>query len=138
MTGGNTTCKDAHAWQVKRRKRSGGCHATFMKFGGMAAADGIRAWMSTLDYRAVFYDRSVDPALGIGGQRIYIFWHENILIPLYLRGHCNLAMLLSQHPDAEILGASPITWASTASADQRTMAEQKPFGSCWSEVEDNI
>jgi len=74
-----------------------------MKLGGLAAAEGIRAWMSTLDYRAVFYDRSVDPVLGIGGQRIYIFWHENILIPLYLRGHCNLAMLLSQHPDAEIL-----------------------------------
>jgi lysophospholipid acyltransferase (LPLAT)-like uncharacterized protein len=74
-----------------------------MKLGGLAAAKGIRAWMSTLDYRAVFYDRTVDPVLGIGGQRIYIFWHENILIPLYQRGHCNLAMLLSQHPDAEIL-----------------------------------
>src|SRR3954451_1493976 len=74
-----------------------------IKLGGLAAAEGIRAWMSTLDYRGVFYDRSVDPALGIGGQRIYIFWHENILIPLYLRGHCNLAMLLSQHADAEIL-----------------------------------
>jgi lysophospholipid acyltransferase (LPLAT)-like uncharacterized protein len=77
--------------------------APLIKLGGLAAAEGIRAWMSTLEYRAVFYDRSVDPALGVGGQRIYIFWHENILIPLYLRGHCNLAMLLSQHADAEIL-----------------------------------
>jgi lysophospholipid acyltransferase (LPLAT)-like uncharacterized protein len=77
--------------------------APLMKLCGLGAAEGIRAWMSTLDYRGVFYDRSVDPALGIGGQRIYIFWHENILIPLYLRGHCNLAMLLSQHADAEIL-----------------------------------
>jgi lysophospholipid acyltransferase (LPLAT)-like uncharacterized protein len=59
--------------------------------------------MSTLDYRAVFYDRSVDPALDIGPPRIYIFWHENILAPLYQRGHCNLVMLLSQHPDADIL-----------------------------------
>ena len=59
--------------------------------------------MSTLDYRAAFYDRSVDPVLGIGGPRIYIFWHENILFPLYLRGHCHLAMLLSQHRDADIL-----------------------------------
>jgi lysophospholipid acyltransferase (LPLAT)-like uncharacterized protein len=39
----------------------------------------------------------------MGGPRIYIFWHENILIPLHLRGHCHLAMLLSQHGDAEIL-----------------------------------
>jgi hypothetical protein len=84
----------------KKKKRLPGF---MMKFGGLLASKGIRAWMSTLDYRAVFYDRSVDPILGQGGQRIYIFWHENILIPLHLRGHCNLAMLLSQHPDAEIL-----------------------------------
>jgi lysophospholipid acyltransferase (LPLAT)-like uncharacterized protein len=84
----------------KKKKRLPGF---MMKLGGLVAAKGIRAWMSTLDYRAVFYDRSIDPLLGQGGQRIYIFWHENILIPLHLRGHCNLAMLLSQHPDAEIL-----------------------------------
>jgi lysophospholipid acyltransferase (LPLAT)-like uncharacterized protein len=84
----------------KRKRRLSG---VFMKLGGLVTAEGIRAWMSTLDYRAVFYDRSVDPALGIATPRIYIFWHENILIPLYLRGHCNLAMLLSQHADADIL-----------------------------------
>jgi lysophospholipid acyltransferase (LPLAT)-like uncharacterized protein len=77
--------------------------AFMTKFGALVLSKGIRAWMSTLDYRAAFYDRSVDPIRGEGGQRIYIFWHENILLPLYLRGNCNLAMLLSQHPDAEIL-----------------------------------
>jgi hypothetical protein len=87
----------------KKKKRKRRMPAFLMKLGGLAAAEGIRVWMSTLDYRAVFYDRTVDPVLGIGGPRIYIFWHENILTPLYLRGHCNLAMLLSQHPDAEIL-----------------------------------
>ena len=59
--------------------------------------------MSTLDYRVVYYDRSVDPVLGVDAPRIYVFWHENILIPLYVRGHCHLAMLLSQHRDADIL-----------------------------------
>jgi lysophospholipid acyltransferase (LPLAT)-like uncharacterized protein len=71
--------------------------------GGFVAAEGIRAWMRTLDYRAVFYDRSVDPVHGVDRSRIYIFWHENILAPLYLRGHCHLAMLLSQHRDADVL-----------------------------------
>jgi lysophospholipid acyltransferase (LPLAT)-like uncharacterized protein len=85
----------------KKKKRR--MPAFMMKLGGLVMAKGIRAWMSTLDYRAVFYDRSIDPIRGEGGQRIYVFWHENILLPLYLRGHCNLAMLLSQHPDAEIL-----------------------------------
>ena len=82
--------------------------------------------MSTLDYRGVFYDRSVDPALGIGGQRIYIFWHENILIPLYLRGHCNLAMLLSQHADAEILARVAYHMGFIDAAQLR--AEARRFG----------
>jgi lysophospholipid acyltransferase (LPLAT)-like uncharacterized protein len=72
-------------------------------FAGLATSEVIRTWMSTLDYRAAFYDQSVDPIHGMNGPRIYIFWHENILIPLYLRGHCHLAMLLSQHGDADIL-----------------------------------
>jgi lysophospholipid acyltransferase (LPLAT)-like uncharacterized protein len=87
----------------KKKKKKKRMPAFMLKFGGLVVAKGIRAWMSTLDYRAVFYDRSIDPIRGEGGQRIYVFWHENILLPLYLRGNCNLAMLLSQHPDAEIL-----------------------------------
>ena len=63
----------------------------------------IRAWMSTLRYRVVYEDPSVDPLLAPGEPRIYVFWHEYILVPLYLRGHCDLAMLLSKHRDAEIL-----------------------------------
>jgi len=87
----------------KKKKKKRRMPRFLMKTGGLLASVGIRAWMSTLDYRVAYYDRSVDPVLGIGGQRIYIFWHENILMPLYLRGNCNVAMLLSQHEDAEIL-----------------------------------
>ncbi|MEM6656288.1 MAG: lysophospholipid acyltransferase family protein, partial [Planctomycetota bacterium] len=63
----------------------------------------VRAWMRTLRYRALFRDPSVDPVLGQGPPRIYLFWHEGILQPLYLRGNCHLAMLLSKHRDADIL-----------------------------------
>jgi lysophospholipid acyltransferase (LPLAT)-like uncharacterized protein len=70
---------------------------------GLLASQGIRAWMSTLEYRALYYDRSVDATFGTDQPRIYVFWHENILVPLYLRGHCDLAMLLSKHRDADIL-----------------------------------
>jgi lysophospholipid acyltransferase (LPLAT)-like uncharacterized protein len=87
----------------KRLKRRPELPAAWQDLAGRACARGIRAWMSTLDYRAAFYDRSVDPALGADSPRIYVFWHENILTPLYVRGHCRLAMLLSQHRDAEIL-----------------------------------
>ena len=64
----------------------------------------IRLWMRTLDYKIAYYDPTVDPVQpGYQGQKIYVFWHENILFPIYLRGHCNLAMLLSRHRDADIL-----------------------------------
>lgn len=64
----------------------------------------VRKWMGTLDYKAAYYDRAIDPVFPEWrGQKIYVFWHEYILFPLYLRGHCNMAMLLSRHRDAEIL-----------------------------------
>ena len=79
-------------------------HPLVAKFGGLLAATAIRSWMSTLDYKGAFYDWRVDPACpDCRGQKIYIFWHEYILYPIYLRGHCNLSMLLSRHRDAEIL-----------------------------------
>lgn len=64
----------------------------------------IRRWMGTLDYQVVFGDPAVDPvSRDYRGAKIYVFWHENILMPLYLRGHANISMLLSRHADANIL-----------------------------------
>jgi lysophospholipid acyltransferase (LPLAT)-like uncharacterized protein len=74
------------------------------KCGGLLGSLAVRCWMSTLDYKIVYHDRTIDPIFPeCRGQKIYVFWHEYILFPLYLRGHCNLAMLLSRHRDAEIL-----------------------------------
>ncbi len=74
-----------------------------LRWAGLLAAQGIRAWMSTLEYRVLHYDRSLDAQFGCDQPRIYVFWHEYILVPLYLRGHCDLAMLLSKHRDADVL-----------------------------------
>lgn len=72
------------------------------KLGGLAVAGVTRLWMSTLDYQGVFYDPTVDPAHPeYRGPAIFIFWHEYIPFLFYLRGHCNIAMLLSRHQDAE-------------------------------------
>ncbi len=85
----------------RRRKQSNGL---IMKLGGLLAASTVRVWMSTLDYKVAYYDPTVDPVdPRCRGQMIYIFWHEYILIPLHMRGNCNLAMLLSRHRDADIL-----------------------------------
>jgi lysophospholipid acyltransferase (LPLAT)-like uncharacterized protein len=74
------------------------------KLGGLLGSAAVRWWMCTLDYKVAYYDRAIDPVFPeCQGQKIYVFWHEYILFPLYLRGHCNMAMLLSRHRDAEVL-----------------------------------
>jgi len=74
------------------------------KLGGLLTTAAVRHWMGTLDARVVYYDPATDPAsVACRGQKIYVFWHEYILLPFYLRGHCHLTMLLSRHADAEIL-----------------------------------
>lgn len=72
--------------------------------GGLAAAMCVRGWMSTISYRAVMYDRSTDPVLPeFDGPVIAVFWHEYLLLPFYLRGHTNTAILTSRHRDADWL-----------------------------------
>ncbi len=64
----------------------------------------IRQWMHTLDYQVDYGDPEVDPVHpAFRGAKIYVFWHENILMPLFLRGHSNISMLLSRHADANVL-----------------------------------
>ena len=64
---------------------------------------GVRNWMRTLRYRILYHDETVDPVLHPGPPRMFLFWHENILMPLHWRGGCHCAMLLSQHRDADFL-----------------------------------
>lgn len=75
-----------------------------VKLGGFAIATVARAWMSTLNYRGALYDPTLDPiAKEFRGPAIFLVWHEYILCPFYLRGHCDISMLMSQHTDGEIL-----------------------------------
>jgi lysophospholipid acyltransferase (LPLAT)-like uncharacterized protein len=72
--------------------------------GGLAATVFTRGLMSTLDSRVAYYDETVDPThAAFRGPAVYLFWHEYIPLPFYLRGHCDIAMLLSRHQDAEML-----------------------------------
>lgn len=70
---------------------------------GYAIAHGIRSWMSTLRYEAVFAQPETDPALGVGGPRLYLVWHEYMLAPIYLRAGCRISILVSKHRDADLL-----------------------------------
>jgi len=78
--------------------------ALLLKTGALLGSCLIRNWMATLDSKAAMEDAAVDAAFPSDGRkRIYIFWHENLLWPLYYRKNCNIAMLLSQHRDAHVL-----------------------------------
>jgi len=79
-------------------------NSLLVKAGGLAVATVTRHWMGTLDCHAAYYDPTADPVHpNFRGPVIYIFWHEYIAFPFYARGHCNIAMLLSRHRDAEWL-----------------------------------
>jgi lysophospholipid acyltransferase (LPLAT)-like uncharacterized protein len=70
----------------------------------LAGIQSLYAWMSTLNYRMYRHERQADPAeADFRGPNIYIFWHEYIPFPVYIRHNCRLAMLVSQHQDAELL-----------------------------------
>jgi lysophospholipid acyltransferase (LPLAT)-like uncharacterized protein len=74
------------------------------KFGGFAIGQFLRQLTSTLDLAVAYHDRSTDPAADeFRGPMIMLFWHEYIALPFSIRGHCDIAMLLSRHRDAEWL-----------------------------------
>lgn len=71
---------------------------------GLAAIKSINGIMATLSYRMARCDPAADPAdETFASPVIFVFWHEYIFFPIYLRPNCRLAMLLSQHQDAELL-----------------------------------
>ena len=74
------------------------------RMAGLGITQGLKAWMSTLNYQCYRYDKSADPACDeFHGPVIYVFWHEYIPFPVYLRPNSRFSMLLSKHQDAEIL-----------------------------------
>lgn len=75
-----------------------------LRLGGLVGATLIRTWHSSLDTRVSFYDPTVDPFHpDFSGNKIFVVWHEYLTVPTAFRSHCDLALLLSQHRDAQIL-----------------------------------
>ena len=79
-------------------------HPALAGLGGLSAAVVSRHWMASLEYQVAYYEPHVDPVHpDFRGPAVFLFWHEYIPFLFYLRGHCNIAMLLSRHHDAELL-----------------------------------
>jgi lysophospholipid acyltransferase (LPLAT)-like uncharacterized protein len=76
----------------------------FWRLMALLAIKSLNGWMATLNYRVFRYEKNSDPSeVDFKGPVIFVFWHEYIPFPVYTRPQCRLAMLLSQHQDAEIL-----------------------------------
>jgi lysophospholipid acyltransferase (LPLAT)-like uncharacterized protein len=72
------------------------------RLAGFSVATFASNWMATMSYKGALYEEGVDPAReNFRGPAIFLFWHEYLLAPFYLRGHCNMAVLSSTHRDAE-------------------------------------
>ena len=76
-----------------------------IKAGGFALSTTIQAVMSTLEYKTCYYDPRIDPAITPPEEQayLYVFWHEYIPYYMYLRGNCNISMLLSTSRDGDLL-----------------------------------
>ncbi len=93
--------------------------------------------MRTLEYRAFYYDTTVDVSReDFQGPVIYCLWHEYIPIPFFLRSKTQLAILVSRHRDAEWLSreqriwrVSTISWFVRAGGvgALKALCEQKDF-----------
>ncbi|HEV3257471.1 MAG TPA: lysophospholipid acyltransferase family protein [Gemmataceae bacterium] len=79
-------------------------HPGLIKALGFIAAWLIRLWMGTLRYRCRFLGQAVAPDHdGLRGRYIYAFWHENLLLPAYRYGRPDIAVLVSQHADGQLI-----------------------------------
>ena len=64
----------------------------------------IQSLMRTLHCRMVRYEQSADLVdESFRGPVIYLVYHEYLFLPLFIRHRCNLAVLASQHQDAEVI-----------------------------------
>jgi lysophospholipid acyltransferase (LPLAT)-like uncharacterized protein len=79
-------------------------HPLLIKALGFAVAWIVRLWIRTLSYRYRPLGPNLDPNQeGFQGRYIYIFWHENILLPAYHYGRRDVWVLISQHADGQLI-----------------------------------
>jgi lysophospholipid acyltransferase (LPLAT)-like uncharacterized protein len=79
-------------------------HPWLIKLAGFLIALLVRGWIGTLTYRYRWLGKNVDPRQpNFDGRYIYIFWHENLLLPLYHYGRSDIWVLISQHADGQLI-----------------------------------
>src|SRR5260221_14636430 len=73
---------------------------------GWTAARVVRLWVRTLRYEDQPLGQDVDPCQpNLSERYIYAFWHETMLLPACHYGRPDIAVLISQHADGELIPA---------------------------------
>ena len=71
---------------------------------GFTIACFVRSWISTINFLYHPLGKNFDPNQpNFQGRYIYIFWHENLLMPAYQYGKPNISVLISNHSDGEMI-----------------------------------
>src|SRR5207237_9305835 len=79
-------------------------HPRLIQLAGFLIALLVRGWVATLGFRYRWFGRNADPRQrDFAGRYIYIFWHENLLLPLYHYGRADIWVLISQHADGQLI-----------------------------------
>jgi lysophospholipid acyltransferase (LPLAT)-like uncharacterized protein len=82
-------------------------HPLTRKMLGLFGSYVIRLWRGTIDWKAVYFDPTVDTVHPRQAMRyVYAGWHEYIFMPIALRGDRRMLALASNHADGEM-----VSWA---------------------------
>jgi lysophospholipid acyltransferase (LPLAT)-like uncharacterized protein len=79
-------------------------HPLLRKALGLLGAVGSSLWRATIDWRAIYFDPTVDPVHPRHrGRYVYACWHEYLLMPIVLRGDRRMLALASRSGDGAII-----------------------------------
>jgi len=79
-------------------------HPVLHKSLGLLAAVGARLWRCTIDWKALYFDPTVDTVHPrFHGRYVYAGWHEYMVMPIVLRAHRRMLALASDSSDGELM-----------------------------------
>ena len=77
-------------------------HPAAIRLCALVGSGVLRAWMGTLDLR-FFATSDMEHPRRSARPLLYLFWHENLLLPAYTHASMKIPVLVSHHRDGELI-----------------------------------
>ncbi len=77
-------------------------HPVAIKSAALLGSTVVKLWFSTLTCKTVLLDPASDP-IRVYPPKLYLFWHEMMLLPAFLFARTRTSTLISQHRDGELI-----------------------------------